>query len=395
MWGQWFVRDEADPELGVLLNIDEDRPNAGTVHVSIRNAKGSVAGYGAVTFSGDAVGSQGQFTANQQSISPALQPGTTVPAVQLRIARIKPALVLRCNSGEGPARDVALRRLDQSRPSRPDKTFRTWQEFKRWAGRHSATSPWPIFRGQSRANWTLRATLFRYGRRDLVRYVITDVPRLGNVAAGITGRLFDITNPTQYGSLLYLAQHHGFPTPFLDWTESPYIAAFFAFADVDPEETRGNVRLFAFQAGRWLERVPNVPHIVSVGPYLNVHTFTPIENTRALPQQSVVLATNLAELEPWIREMERMHGKLLSRFDMPRSLRNEALDELAYMGISAASMFPDLDGACKALREKYFRLRPISSEGRPAFATAPQALETTKSADGAPDSIEGGPLNTP
>jgi hypothetical protein len=128
--------------------------------------------------------------------------------------------------------------------------------------------------------------------------------------------------------------------------------------------------------------MPNVPHLVSVAPYVNVHTFTPIENTRALPQQSVVLATNLAELEPWIRGLERSHGKFLSRFDMPRALRNEALDELAYMGISAASMFPDLDGACKALREKYFRFRPISSKGRPAIPTAPQAMEAPRDARG-------------
>jgi hypothetical protein len=381
MWGQWFVGDEADAKRGVLINIDEDRPNAGIAHAAIQGPKGWVTGYGSVTFTGDAVGSQGQFTVDPRSLSPAPDAGT-IPPVQLRIIRTKPSLILRCSSGDGPAIDIALRRLDQSQPSRPDKTFRTWKDFKRWAGHHSAASPWTIFRGQSRANWTLRATLFRHGRRDLIRYSLTDVPRLGNVAAGITGRLFDVTNPIQYGSLLYLAQHHGFPTPFLDWSESPYIAAFFAFADVDPEDTRGNVRLFEFQANRWAERMPNVPHLVSVAPYVNVHTFTPIENTRALPQQSVVLATNLAELEPWIRGLERSHGKFLSRFDMPRALRNEALDELAYMGISAASMFPDLDGACKALREKYFRFRPISSKGRPAIPTAPQAMEAPRDARG-------------
>ena len=33
----------------------------------------------------------------------------------------------------------------------------------------------------------------------------------------------------QAGSYMAYLRHHGFPSPFLDWTRSPYVAAFFAF----------------------------------------------------------------------------------------------------------------------------------------------------------------------
>ena len=33
----------------------------------------------------------------------------------------------------------------------------------------------------------------------------------------------------QAGSYMVHLRHHGFPSPFLDWTRSPYVAAFFAF----------------------------------------------------------------------------------------------------------------------------------------------------------------------
>jgi hypothetical protein len=42
--------------------------------------------------------------------------------------------------------------------------------------------------------------------------------------------------------------------------------------------------------------------------------------------------------------------------DLPVSERKKVIQELGYMGITAGSLFPGLDGACEELRERNFEI---------------------------------------
>jgi len=89
--------------------------------------------------------------------------------------------------------------------------------------------------------------------------------------------------------------------------------------------------------------------------------FPAIENERLVPQQAVTTVTNIDDIETYIQEKEAEKQKetgeeycYLRAIDIPISERNEVMKELAFMGITAGSMFPGLDGTREELREMLF-----------------------------------------
>jgi hypothetical protein len=171
-----------------------------------------------------------------------------------------------------------------------------------------------------------------------------------------SSRQYKQNDPTDFGALLSLAQHHGFPTPLLDWSKSPYIAAFFALEN-RPVIDNGHdfSRIYVFNAKEWRQNTTQAAHLADPRPVITPLEFCAHNNPRHLPQQSVHTYTNIENPESWIRLMEKVLKKdFLTVIDIPRSERKYGMRDLAYMGVTAAALFPGLDGICRSMKEKYF-----------------------------------------
>jgi hypothetical protein len=163
-------------------------------------------------------------------------------------------------------------------------------------------------------------------------------------------------------SFFNMVQHHGYPTPLLDWTYSPYVAAFFAYRGITNEQAAkarptDKVRILVFDQAQWRKDFNQLLQVICPTFHVSFCEFIAIENERMIPQQAASLITNIEDIESYVIAKEAEGGKkYLWAIHMPMSERRHVISELSYMGITAGSMFPGLDGACEELKERNFHM---------------------------------------
>ncbi len=229
----------------------------------------------------------------------------------------------------------------------------SWKQFKAHVARISKSKY--LFRGQKEP-WRLRTLFHRRGRYRISNFIQNDVKLLHQRLSAITSHYFDLNVPEQNGAFYNLLQHHGYPTPLLDWSFSPYVAAFFAFRDLPIKyKGKGRVRIYVFDNDAWQKKYRQIQNINPPYPHLSVMSFIAINNPRLVPQQAVTTVTNIDDIEGYVQELElESKNTYLSAIDIPANEREKAMLDLRFMGITAGSMFPGIDGVCEELRENNF-----------------------------------------
>ncbi len=224
--------------------------------------------------------------------------------------------------------------------------FGSWDEFKRaltaYADRSQERKRQLIFRGQSNAEWALHASLDR-GRafrsssdRDAeLALLLDDFKRL---CAGLAAEAFRDRDERQ---LEMFARHHGVPTRLLDWTESPYYAAFFAF-DPEPNPLADTVAVWMLDRAKFVEQ--DVPDIELIDP-------DPFDdeawNRRARLQQGLYTIFKTAGA------LDSLMDGGLTLLTIPTTDRDTALSDLDEMGIHARSLFESFEAAGRLATRRF------------------------------------------
>lgn len=244
-------------------------------------------------------------------------------------------------------------------PSKLNPTKSTWAEFKKSIDNLEIRRY--IFRGQSVTN-KLRTSFHRTNRSNISRYHKNNIPELQHFISSVHKEYFSLSEISNLISMLTLAQHHGYPTPILDWTVSPYIAAYFAFLNAQRETTEKSenasaehIRIYQFDLEEYQNDFPQFLEVNDIILHVSFAITPPLNNPRAIPQQSISCISTIDDIEVYLEHLGKQNDKkYLSSYDIPVSETKKALKDLELMGITHASLFPGLDGMCAYLKLKHF-----------------------------------------
>jgi hypothetical protein len=199
---------------------------------------------------------------------------------------------------------------------------------------------------------------------------------------------------------LVIMQHYGAPTRLLDWTESPFVAAYFAYRDMSHDQTEP-AALWLFDAGVAISTLksssyslifpeprdaapedgsPRVPWTDELNgllrDYIKSKSTVPLPVAPVEPDERMIAQQTILTVDanlnggipyPLTGSLDRpsgiMNWPILFKIALPAEWRRDVLRELALMGITDAGLFPDVGGVAghssRIVRDGFVHVRNV------------------------------------
>lgn len=225
----------------------------------------------------------------------------------------------------------------------------SWRAFNGFINNRLRNPHTYVFRGQRRSLWKLEPSLDREASK--LTSAVNQMRHYEQFSRSILGRRGANPQPLNENEMWALGQHYGLWTPLLDWTESPYVALYFAFIEKN-EKDRGTRAVYALSRDLVVERSAAIRKLRASIPWPDIVEFIvpkSDENFRLLNQRGLFTRTFGVDIGRWVsRQFQGETRKAaLVKMVIPESGtdRLDVLRSLKRMNINHLSLFPDVGGS--------------------------------------------------